>query len=306
MHSCHKLRRCINIWASVLAPPVLAFLVGCSGASGDAPAPGDTLRVVTTLYPLEYFARRVSGPTAQVVNLMAPGVEAHDFEPTPADIRQLDSADLIIYNGAGFEPWMDRALATLGRESRVIVEASRSVVSDAGQDPHVWLDPVKAMGLVDAIAAGLRQAGPGMAGAFDANAAALKAELEALDSRFKAGLSNCRHRQFFTSHAAFGHLAERYGLEQVAISGVSPEAEPSPGDLAALADALRASGVRYILVEPIISPRLASTLAQETGATVLPLHPLENLTPQEVQRGDDFFSIMDANLAGLRTALECQ
>lgn len=308
----HFLRQCINTCPKLLATAALGILVlaACSGgASGNAPTPavgGETLRVVTTLYPLEYFARRIAGPSAQIVNLVAPGVEAHDFEPAPADIRQLDAAHVIIYNGAGFEPWIDRALAALDLQGKVIVEASQAVQADANQDPHLWVDPVKAIGLVEAIAAGLGQARPEMASTYAASAAALRGELEQLDGRYRAALANCKHRQFFTSHAAFSHLAQRYGLEQVAISGVTPEAEPSPGDLARLADALRASGIRHVLVEPVISPRLASTLAQETGATVLPLHPLESLTPEEAQRGEDYFSIMDANLRSLRTALECE
>ncbi|MBI2856146.1 MAG: zinc ABC transporter substrate-binding protein [Chloroflexi bacterium] len=287
--------------------------MACNGGNQNS-----GVSVVTTLYPLEYFAQRIGGDGVSVVNLVKPGVEAHDYDPTPEDMRRLDSADVVLYNGSGFEPWMNRALSAIsGRGGpRLILEASRGMVenhgtegedsSDYGRaDPHVWLDPLRAMEQVKLIRDGLSSADSDGAAGYAQNAEDLLAELSELHQRFAAGLEGCVQDHFVASHAAFGHLAGRYGLEQVSISGLSPEAEPGPGDLASIADTIRELGVRYIMVEPIISARFAETLAREVGASLLPLHPLESLTPEESTDGEDYFTVMDSNLDNLRLALGC-
>lgn len=304
-------------------------LVGClalvtlAACASKATSPDDKVEVVTTLYPLEYFARRIGGDSVEVVNLIPPGAEAHDFEPTPADIRRLKSADVVIYNGAGFDPWMERALGATGSERRIVVEAGHGLAGleavdedehegegghedeESGLDPHVWLDPMNAIEQVKQVRDGLSRANSASADTYAANAAALIGELEALHQRYQSGLAGCRLRQFVTSHAAFGYLARRYNLEQVPVTGVSPEAEPSPGDLAQLADKVRYMGAKHLMVEPNISPRLIETIAREVGAGVLTLHPLESLTSDESARGETYFSLMESNLRSLRTALEC-
>lgn len=297
----------------------LGILAAACSPGGNKPAAyldsGAKLSIVTTLYPLEYFARRIGGQEVTVANLIPPGVEAHSFEPTPADIRRLDAADVIIYNGSGFEPWMGRALGAIGSKPRIVVEASLSASvsysstteQDApGLDPHVFLDPLKAIQQVELIGDAMSKADLARASVYAANAQALAGELSALHQRFAAGLGNCRQDSFVTSHRAFGHLAERYGLRQVSISGLSPEAEPEPAELASIADIIEKLGVRYIMVEPLSSAELAETLAMEVGATILPLHPLESITPDESRRGEDYFTLMDTNLQNLRLALECQ
>ena len=299
---------------------------------GDSPA----LEVVTTLYPLEYFTRRIGGDSVRVVNLISPGVEAHDFEPTPGDVRRLAEADLIVYNGKDFERWLDRALQAIGQNGRVVVEAgprlaNMSVValnaeasSDAQVaagvndqdkasdqhsngliDPHVWLDPLKAAVQVEAIGAALRKAAPAQADRFAENGLLLITDLEDLHRRFQMGLSECAMRHFVTSHAAFSYLAQRYDLRQVSISGLTPEAEPSPKDLAQIADTIRDLGVQHLMAENVGNSRLVETLAAEVNAGILTLHPLESLTTKELERGETYFSVMESNLRNLRTALDC-
>ena len=313
-------------WVGLLAIAGLVLVTwACSGDEGESvsTAPGAVdesmsrdavVQVATTLYPLEYFAQRVGGELVQVVNLIAPGVEAHDFEPTPGDIRRLKNADVIIYNGAGFEPWMDRAIEAIDGEGRAVVEASRGLADlapngadrgDGAPDPHVWLDPPKAVEQVKLIRDALSQMDPDHAGAYVENAASLIEQLELLYQRYRTGLSHCRLRAFVTSHAAFGHLAQRYGLRQVSVSGVSPEVEPSPRDLARLTDTVRDLGIEYVMAEAVVDPRLSETLAREVGADLLTLHPLESLSGDDQRRGETYFSIMEANLDSLRTALEC-
>ena len=317
------MRQSISKWLQT--GPSRAGLLGLLGlgllaagcATEGTTLDSSTVRVVTTLYPLEYFTQRIAGDAAAVVNLVSPGVSSHDFEPTPADIREMDAARLIIYNGSGLEPWVGRALRAIGSGERTVLETSLGLASadldgrengegSGGIDPHVWLDPLIAVELVDLIRNGLSQARPDISSVLAENAGALKSDLRRLHQRFEDGLAQCRLTQFVTSHAAFGYLAQRYGLTQVPIIGVSPVAEPSPGDLARLVDVVRGLDVKYVMVEPNISPRLAETLADEADAAVLILHPLASLTLDELERGETYLSVMEANLASLRTALECE
>ncbi len=290
---------------------ITALATACAGEerpvgsnASDQPGSGK-MRVVTTLYPLEYFIGRIGGDSVEVINPVPPGVEAHDFEPRPDDIRQLNSADLIVYNGTGFEPWIDRALESIDESQTLIVETSSGLTDLTSGDPHVWLDPLKAIEQVKPILDGMSRADSDSAEVYAENAGLLVAELEQLDARFQFALAECRLSEFVTSHDAFGYLARRYGLKQVAIAGLSPEAEPLPRDFARLADRIEELEVGYVLVEVIVSVRLAEALAKEVGAQTLVLHPLESLTADESGRGETYFSIMNANLKSLRAALEC-
>ncbi|MBI4312480.1 MAG: zinc ABC transporter substrate-binding protein [Chloroflexi bacterium] len=298
-----------------LASALVLLATACGGPANTESRGGvhiiGRLAVVTTNYPLQYFAQRIGGDAAEVVNLTPPGVEAHDFEPTPADIRAIGQADMVLYNGGEFDPWIDRALSSKDKTQIVVkaLKASEGKTSYSAAnpgDPHIWLDPLLAVEEVKLARDGMIRASPARkADAFKANADALISELTALDQRFQQSLATCRQRAFVTSHEAFGHFAARYGLQQVALSGVSPDAEPSPADMARIAQQLRALGTKYILTEPILSRQLAETLAKEIGAELLPFHPLESLTPDEAQRGETYFTIMDTNLQNLRKGLEC-
>lgn len=322
----HRITKSSTILPLSAVVVILAvFSFSCSSPQSSVtmigvPAQGEQVnervQLVTTLYPLEYFAERIGGDLVEVTNLVAPGVEAHDFEPAPSDMRVMGAADVIVYNGLGFEPWMDRALAGLSDGSRIVVEAGRDLAglaasSGAGRatdgevDPHVWLDPTKAAKQAENIRDALIDADPDSQSVFEANAQIVIEELSRLDDEFKAGVSSCRLDTFVAAHAAFGHLANRYGLVQVPISGLSPESEPSPGALAELTRRVKETGVKYVLAESIGSQRLPETVAAETGAEVLVLHPLAALTPQQADGGDDFMSVMRENLQTLITALEC-
>jgi zinc transport system substrate-binding protein len=291
---------------SLVMASIVIISLACNTESND-----DTgTSVVTTLYPLEYFAQRIGGDKVSVTNLLKPGVDSHSFEPTPDDIRKLDATDVIIYNGSSLEPWLARALLAMGSDSkqRLIIETSAEWMhenDDVEIDPHIWLDPLKAIEQVKLIRDSLISANPEGATTYTTNATNLLTELLSLHQAYSNGLIKCTSNQFVASHAAFGHLAERYGIKQIPISGLSPEAEPGPADLARIADAALEMGVNYVMVEPIISAAYAETLAGEINAQLLALHPLESLTAKESASGEDYFSIMKANLENLRLALEC-
>jgi len=283
---------------------VLLALAGCAA---DAP-PAKPL-VVATIYPLWEFARHVAGDRAEVVSLVPAGVEPHDWEPAPRDVSLVQRATVFVHTGTILDRWADKLLADLtGRRGVVVNTRGGLTVLTVGgvTDPHIWLDPTLARAQVLAIAGGLEQADPAGRAIYAENAKAFVARLDALDLEFAAGLAECARREVVTSHAAFAYLARRYRLTQVPVMGISPEAEPSPADLAAIVRTARRLKVTHVFYETLVSPRLAETLSREIGATPLPLNPIEGVSPAEAAAGTGYLELMRANLANLRTALGCR
>ena len=275
--------------------------------------------MVASLYPLADFTRHVAGDRAVVTSLVPPGVEPHDWEPSPRDVAEVRKASVFVYSGAGFEQAADRILKELaGGAGPVPVDASAGLPlleapAEGGRaparrakDPHVWLDPLLAQRQVDAIAEGLARVDPAGARAYQDNAAAYRARLGELHDAFTAGLARCARREVVTPHAAFGYLTTRYGLVQVPIMGIAPESEPSPADLARLVRFARQRGVTHIFFESLVSPRVAETLARELGAQTLVLNPVEGLTREEAAAGKDYLALMRTNLEHLRAGLSCR
>jgi len=180
------------------------------------------------------------------------------------------------------------------------------ISKEGGVDPHVWLDPVIFRQEVEIIRDTLIEIDPQNAPAYLANATYLIDSLNELDQRFREGLRSCVKHDVVVSHDAFGYLAREYGFSIIPISGISPDEEPSPKDLARITDLVRAKGLQYIFFETTVSPKLSETIAREVGATTLVLNPLESLTPHEIQSGEQYHSVMGKNLTNLRRALICQ
>jgi zinc transport system substrate-binding protein len=284
--------------------------VAC-GAPRDRPDDGK-LQVVAAFYPLEEAARQVGGDHVDVTNLTAPGVEPHDLELTPDQIESIATAQVVLFLGGGFQPAVEDAL----REATgLTIDASKDLRTlpvppgESGTglaaDPHVWLDPVLYQQIVVETEKALEHADPGDASFFRSNADVFETRVSSLDTDYQHGLAGCSRNVIVTSHAAFGYMAQRYGLEQVAISGLDPEAEPSANWLAALRDQVKADGVTTIFTETLASPKVAEALADETGTTTAVLDPLESLTTQEAAAGEDYGSVMRRNLATVRVALGC-
>lgn len=257
---------------------------GCSGTDS-----GTDAAVVVSLYPLAWAAERVSRPGDHVVNLTQPGAEPHDLELSPRDVETVRAAELVVYVGGGFQPSIEDAVAS--RDG-----ASLDVLRE-GEDPHVWLDPVRFAEVVGRIAEELGD---------PERAVESVAALERLDVEYRRGLAACERRALVTTHASFGHLAERYGLTAVTLAGRSPEAEPSPRDLERMVDEVRASGATTVFAEPLVSSRLAETVAREAGVAVATLDPIEGLSQGRLDAGEDYLSLMRENLEALREALGCR
>lgn len=285
-----------------IALAAVLTLAGCQGGPASTRP-----MVVATIYPLWELAHQVAGDRAEVVALVPPGVEPHDWEPSARDVTIIERATVFIHSGTGLDAWATRLLGGLPGRTRVI-DASTGLDllrQGASVDPHVWLDPTLARAQAQTIANGLAQTDPAGAPVYRENAAALAARLDALDQAFAAGLRDCARRELVTSHAAFAYLARRYGLTQVPLMGPAPEAEPSPADLAAIVKTARRLKVTHVFSEPLVSPRLAQTLAREIGATTLPLDPIEG-SSREQAAGKGYVELMQANLANLRVGLGCR
>jgi zinc transport system substrate-binding protein len=298
-------------------------LSGCAAFTNDAPdARGDGLQVVAAFYPLQFVAERVAGGHAHVADLTKPGAEPHDLELSVAQTATVTTADLIVYERglqaavdaaveqtsgiptvdsgsvAGLEPFSHSGHDDADHDSPGAEEPS-----DLGDlDPHFWQDPLKLAKVADAVAAGLAKADPKNAADYHANAAALDDDLAALDEEYTAGLEGCARDTIVVSHNAFGYLG-RYGLYVEPISGLSPDAEPTPADLARLQELIRSDGITTVFGERLVSPKLAQSLADDMDVRTAILDPIEGLTSDTSD--DDYLSLMRQNLAALREANQC-
>lgn len=270
-------------------------------------------KVVASFYPLYFFAREIGKEHIQISNITPAGSEPHDYEPITDDIRQIEESNLLIINGAGFEPWINKLQNDLVNTHIKVISAAENITAldleEKGQkmtDPHIWLDPVLAKQVVKTITDALIAIDSAHTSSYNTNSLILQEKLTNLDRAFTQGVKNCKQKHIVTSHAAFGYLAARYELEQVSIQGIVPDEDPSPQNLAEISKFAKTNSIQYIFFETLVSPRLADTIAKETGAKTLMLNPLEGLTDEEQRDGVNYFSIQRENLANLRIALECQ
>lgn len=319
-----------------LATALTLTACGSGGSSGGGGSGDGTIDVLASFYPLQFVAERVGGDRVEVSNLTPPAAEPHDLELSPAQTRSVGTADLVVYQ-SGFQAAVDEAVDS--RQPAHVVDATQAAgleehpgesgttssgdakdahaddahaedehaddghdhSSHGGLDPHFWLDPTRLIPVAEQVAAELSAVDPEGADEYAANLATLTADLTALDEEFTQGLASCASPYLVTSHEAFGYLAERYGLEQVGITGIDPEAEPSPARLREVADIIRDHGVTTIFFETLTSPKVTQTLAQDVGVTAAVLDPLEGLRDS----GSDYLGVMRTNLEALRTGLRC-
>ncbi|GGE06316.1 ABC transporter substrate-binding protein [Marinithermofilum abyssi] len=312
-------------WMAVLIL-ILAAAAGCSDIQTKN---NEKLQVYTSMYPLADFAEKIGGKHVQVTNMVPSGVEPHEFEPKPRDMMQLQNADVFIYNGAGFESWAEKAQSALG-EHALTVNSTKSIDLKAseshhredghdhggvnphdqedghdhgGVDPHVWLDPVLAKKQAAAIRDALVKKDPQHRKEYEANYQKLAQRLDTLDQQLKKITKQAKRKEIIVSHAAYGHLAERYDLKQIAISGLSPSQEPTAKDLKRVVEEARKHRVKYIFFETLVHPKVEKSVQEEIGARALTLNPLEGLTKDQESRGEDYFSIMEQNAKNLAIAL---
>ncbi len=313
---------------TLLALPLASLasltLAACGTGSADAgsgPAPAgkeETVAVTAAFYPLAYAVERVGGDRVTVSSLTKPGAEPHDVELTPKDVASLGRSAVVVYE-KGFQPAVDEAVTQVDADSALDVAAVVDLTIEAshdghdhgeaegaeeeGIDPHFWLDPTRYASAVKAISEKLAVVDPRGATAYAKNADAFVGELTALDEEFAAGLRTCATRELVTGHAAFAYLADRYDLHQVGIAGITPDTEPNAAAMKEIVEHVRESKVRTVYAETLVSQDLTETIADETGATVAVLDPIEGLT--DASAGKNYLEVMRSNLATLQKGQGC-
>ncbi|MGW2569131.1 metal ABC transporter substrate-binding protein [Streptomyces sp. NPDC001537] len=296
-------------------------LTTLSACSSESAAAGNTGKfdVVASFYPLEFLAEQIGGNHVHVTNLTQPGQEPHDLEISARQTAQLQESDAVLYL-KNLQPAVDDAVAQSEVRTKIDAGALTSLEKHgnevgghaashdsskneelAGLDPHIWLDPVRYAQVAKGVGAAFEKADPSHAADYRKNTAALVKKLDALNTQFKDGLSGTRSKVFITTHAAFGYLAERYGLTEEAINGLDPESEPSAARVKDLEKMAKADGVTTVFYETLVSDKTAKTIAADAGLKTDVLDPIEGITSKS--RGKDYFSVQEANLKALRTAL---
>ena len=310
----------------ILAITILAFFFFPSCQKNEKMTAGQKkLKVVATLFPLYDFARQVGREKIEVNLLLPPGVEAHAFEPRPADIKRIQDSDIFLFTNKLMEPWVGGLLKGIDTTGFNIVDTSKGITllqrtdnhgdeerahadESGNADPHIWLDLSNAMRMVDMIASQFIVKDPRDKDFYAKNTDEYKKKLEELDKKYKNTLSYCRNRVIVhAGHFAFGYLTKRYGITYVsAYKGFSPDAEPTPKRLVEITKNVRKYGVNYIYYEELAAPRVAEVIANETGCGLLMLHGAHNVTREEMNSGITFISLMEKNLENLKAGLQCR
>ena len=304
-----------------------ALLAGC-GAAGSTTenTESDKLQVVTIFYPMYDFTKQVAQDDAEVSMLLEAGMEVHSFEPSSQMIAEIQDADVFIYNSPEMETWVPDVLASIDTSDMVVICASDAITlleyegeahahdheseeegANAGHshtvDPHVWLDPVLAQTEVTTIAEGLAEVDPDNAEDYLENAGIYNGKLNELDEAYRAAFEGTENRTFVTQHAAFAYLAARYDLNQISVTGLNAEVEPSAAALATLSDYVKANNISHIYFENNASSQTAETLAEEVGVELAVLSPLEGITEEDQKKGSDYISVMLDNLEALKKSI---
>ncbi len=301
---------------SIFIISCIVLLQGCSAKNGVDAEDGDQRIIVyTSFYTMYDFTGKIGGDKIRIKNLVPSGIGPHHWEPSPKDMASLEKADLLIYNGAGMESWIDKVLASVKSKKLVAVEASKGIElininhdekhdhHSLGYDPHVWLNPLNAVKQMETIKNALQDADPENSEYYENNYLLYKEKLEELDNEFKEAVKEFNRKEFVVAHEAFGYLCQAYGLEQVPIEGLNADSEPTPSRMAEITKFARENDIRVIFFEELLSPKVAEAIAREINAETAVLNPLEGLKEEDIKAGKDYFSVMRENLEALKKAL---
>ncbi len=303
------------------------ILAGCrENAAQDNKKSKDTLTVYTTIFPIEDFTKKIGGKHVEVKSVYPAGADAHTYEPTMKTMMDIADSDLLIFNGGGLESFIGKMESSLKNEKVVKVEASEGVQllsseeqhgneeheheehgHDDGhhhdKDPHIWIDPENATIMAENIKNALSEEMPSAKKDFEKNYQDLKAKLQQLDIDLRTVIESADRKEILVSHAAYGYWGHRYGLEQISITGISSENEPSQKQLQGIIETAKKHHMKYIIYDQNPVTKVVDTIQKETGTKPLTLHNLEYITEKDKQDKEDYFSIMDKNIETLKKAL---
>ncbi len=289
--------------------------------------------IYVSVFPLFDLVELIGGEKVEVRQLVPHGADAHGYEPSPRRLADLEGADIFFYIGLGMEPWAEKAVSNLdeaGVKTVKVSEVARLRKFDedhdhehdndhdqshdqghdheehhkhGSYDPHIWLDFDNMIRIGELVRDKLAELSPEKSDYFAQNFSEYVEKVEELDEKYQQVLDQRHSDYILTSHAAFGYLAASFGLKEISVSGISPHAEPSPHALARLIREVEEHGINYIFLETLASPRTAHVLAEEANLEILTLNPVEGLTLEEREKGEDYFSLMEQNLESLKKAL---
>ena len=310
-------------------------LTACATPSQENTPTAEDAKIViaASFYTLAFLAEQIGGDAVEVIQVVPNGVEPHDYEPTPQELTAIYKAKILAMNGQGLDPWAEQVAEELRRQGVAVImlteganllpavegdhheedehEEEQEVEDEHGHeegefDPHVWLDPTEMTNVVVRLRDAMIAADPSQAALFTSHALSAVSSLIALDAEFRSALTECKQEKIIVSHNAFQYLARRYGFETIALSGISPDEEPSPKKMAEIIETVKNDNLKVVFFESLVSPKLAEAVAREAGVQTLVLNPLEGLTAEEEARGENYFTVMQQNVTNLALALECE
>lgn len=297
---------------ALIAVIIIAAVAALYLTNNNGTTPSSKLNVVATFYPLYDFAQNIGGDKVSVSILVPETVDVHNFEPTPSSILEVTSANVLIYNGAGLEPWIQQVINAAGNSKLVKVDTSQGIQllpvpsefqkNNETLDPHLWLDPVNAKQQVNNILQGFVKADPADSQYFTQNAQAYDAQLDNLNALAINATTNTPTKVFVTFHEAFAYFAKQYNVTQLPISGPFEE-EPTPGDIQNVITAIDQYHLKYVGYESLENPAISQSISSQTNATLIQMNPIEGLTAQEKAAGDNYISLMKQDIANIHTAL---
>ena len=316
---------------------LVGALAGCGSNNPNWPEEGK-LPVVASFYPVAYLTQQVGGDKVDVLTMVPAGAEPHVWEPTPADLVNIGKSKLFVYLGLGMDSWAPDVLESLGKDAPASVQASdnvdpltfeqeRALVeshehasdgmehhdhaahvghshSHGGIDPHVWLDPQRAKIMAKNILDGLSSADPKNRAYYEENYNALALRLDELDQAYESNLSGFTDKKIVVSHEAYGYICARYGIDQIGISGLTPDSEPDAKTMSEIVNLVKEDHITTVFYEELVSPKVAKQIANETGAKAEVLSPIEGLSDEDIQAGENYFTKMYSNLEKLKVAFK--
>ena len=267
-------------------------MAGCTGNTSKKKSNGK-IRITTSFYTIYDFAKKIGGDKVEVINLVPAGTEPHDWEPSTKDLIEMENTEELtsVEASKGIKLLKDQDAHEHDHEH------------NSENDPHVWLDPQNAKYEMNKIKKALIKVDAENKDYYEANYKRYAKECDKLDTLYKEETSKLTKKELVVAHEAFGYLCHAYGLEQMGIEGLSADDEPDPKQMSEVIRFAKEHQVKTIFFEELVSPKVAKTIAKETGANAKMLNPLEGLSNKKIKAGEDYFSVMKQNLAAIKEAL---
>lgn len=301
---------------------VTAFLLATTTAFSN-------ITVTTTIYPLYSIAKEVGADKINLQNLIPFGVEAHGFDPTPADMAKLSKSDIFITSSDSMEPWKDKIVKSLKIEEKVfdmsehvklrtIQEEEDEQHEDEkghkhehnheheGIDPHYWVSLNNYILMTEAITKLFIEKDSANKDFYIQNSNNYLEKVKALKEKYDSSMATCTNKKILVNHDAFGYFADDYGVKQYSISGMSPDDKPSAKQISELINLVKNEKINTVFFEEFASPKVAQTIAKATNIKIDTLRPAENISKEENKKEFGYLQIMEENLEKLKFAMDCK